>query len=48
MSFPYASTLDDNLRKLQYDLYYIKHRSLILDLSILLKTIRIVLKRAGT
>ncbi len=48
INFPYASTLDDNLRKLQYDLYYIKHRSLILDLSILLKTIRIVLKRAGT
>lgn len=48
INFPYASTFEDNLKKLQYDLYYIKHRSLMLDLSILLKTIRIVLKRAGT
>jgi lipopolysaccharide/colanic/teichoic acid biosynthesis glycosyltransferase len=43
-----TSSLEDNLKKLQYDLYYIKHRSLMLDLAILLKTVGIVLRRQGT
>lgn len=43
-----TSSLEDNLKKLQYDLFYIKHRSLLLDLAILLKTIGIVLRRQGT
>ncbi|MBP9762295.1 sugar transferase [Patescibacteria group bacterium] len=43
-----TASLDDNLLKLQYDLYYIKHRSFALDLAILLKTIGIVLRRQGT
>lgn len=47
VNFRYASSFEDNLKKLQYDLYYIKHRSLMLDLAILLKTIRIVLRRIG-
>ncbi|HEA29120.1 MAG TPA: exopolysaccharide biosynthesis polyprenyl glycosylphosphotransferase [Leeuwenhoekiella sp.] len=34
----YAKSEDDALEKLQYDLYYIKHRNLFLDLNILLKT----------
>ena len=40
--------LDDNLIKLQYDLYYLKHRSFVLDFLILLKTIGVVVKREGT
>ncbi len=48
VQFPYASTFEENIKKLQYDLYYIKHRTLMLDVAILLKTIRIVLKRMGT
>lgn len=43
-----TASLDDNLKKLQYDLYYIRHRSLFLDLAILLKTIGIVVRRQGT
>ena len=35
----YGSSIDDALRKLQYDLYYIKHQSVSLDLVIILKTI---------
>ena len=35
----YAGSVDDSLLKLQYDLYYIKHRSFFLDLNILIKTI---------
>jgi len=44
---PIAS-LEDNLKKLQYDLYYIKHRSPLLDFIILLRTIGIILRRQGT
>lgn len=39
---PHAKA-EDALQKLQYDLFYIKHRSLLLDLEIILKTLRIML-----
>jgi exopolysaccharide biosynthesis polyprenyl glycosylphosphotransferase len=38
---------EDTLKKLQYDLFYVKNRSTYLDLSILLKTISVVFSRAG-
>ena len=38
---------EDTLKKLQYDLFYIKNRSIYLDLSIILKTIATVLSRGG-
>jgi exopolysaccharide biosynthesis polyprenyl glycosylphosphotransferase len=41
--YPYGSSLEDAMRKLEYDLYYIKHMSLSLDLQIILSTMRIVL-----
>ena len=44
--FPYGETVDDARRKLQYDLYYLKHMSLALDLFILLDTVRIILRGA--
>lgn len=37
----------DALKKLQYDLFYIKNRSLLLDISIFLKTIMVVLQTSG-
>jgi len=43
-----TASLEDNLKKLQYDLFYIKHRSLLLDAAIGLKTIGIILRRQGT
>jgi len=43
----HSPSKEDTLKKLQYDLYYIKNRSLFLDLLILLKTIRTVLVRKG-
>ncbi|PHQ28635.1 sugar transferase [Leeuwenhoekiella nanhaiensis] len=43
----YAESVDDTLEKLQYDLYYIKHRSFFLDLNILLKTISTVIYYRG-
>ncbi|NEV93671.1 sugar transferase [Psychroflexus sp. YR1-1] len=39
----YANSEEDMAEKLQYDLYYIKHRSVFLDMRILLKTITTVI-----
>lgn len=41
------ASVEDAPEKLQYDLYYIKNRSLALDLTIALKTIAVMLSRAG-
>ena len=43
----YASTVEESIEKLKFDLYYIKNLSLFLDLSILLSTARIVLLGRG-
>ncbi|MDO8495073.1 MAG: sugar transferase [bacterium] len=45
--YRYGASIKDTAEKLQYDLFYIKHRSLALDLSIILKTANIVFRRAG-
>jgi hypothetical protein len=41
--YRYANDLDEEMEKLRYDLYYIKHYSVRLDLRILFETIRVVL-----
>ena len=38
VNFGYASTIDETVVKLEYDLYYIKHRSLLMDLMVMLRT----------
>lgn len=43
----YYGNIEENLQKLEYDLYYIKNRSLGLDISIILRTINTVLRMAG-
>lgn len=43
----HSPTREDTLKKLQYDLFYIKNRSLYLDMSIALKTIATMLGRGG-
>jgi len=43
----YGSSIDDSLIKLQYDLYYIKHRSIFLDFSISIKTLSTILYYRG-
>lgn len=48
VKFPYAGTVEDNLQKLQFDLYYIKHRSLVIDAAIILRTVGVMLRRQGT
>ncbi len=42
-----GASVKDTLEKLQYDLYYIKNRGLIMDLDIVLKTIPVILGREG-
>jgi sugar transferase (PEP-CTERM system associated) len=44
---PYAATIEDSEEKLQYDLYYVKNMSSLLDIDILLSTIRVVLFGRG-
>lgn len=44
VNFPYGASVEDAMRKLEYDLYYLKHMGIFLDLFILLDTVRIVLK----
>ena len=39
----YGSTVEDSLLKLQYDLYYIKHRSFFLDANVIIKTLSTML-----
>jgi exopolysaccharide biosynthesis polyprenyl glycosylphosphotransferase len=34
----YASTIDETIEKLEYDLYYIKHRNLVMDFRVLMRT----------
>jgi len=43
VNYPYGASVDDARRKLELDLYYMKHMSLVLDLFILLNTVRIIL-----
>jgi len=47
LKYPYGATEADSLEKLKYDLYYIKHRSFLLDLLILIRTVEIVLFGKG-
>jgi len=48
VSHGYGNSLLDALRKVEYDLYYIKNESLYLDVLILLRTVAVVLKLGGT
>lgn len=45
--YNYGSTDEDALIKLQYDLYYIRHQSMILDLNIIVRTVGKVIKMSG-
>jgi exopolysaccharide biosynthesis polyprenyl glycosylphosphotransferase len=47
IKYRYGSSAEDALVKLQYDLYYVKHRSLLLDALILAKTVPVILRFAG-
>lgn len=45
--YPYGATVEDAKNKLEFDLYYVRHRSVFLDLSVLFHTARTVLTARG-
>ena len=47
LCYPYGASVEDAKEKLQYDLYYLKNHSILLDLIILLQTIEVVLIGEG-
>jgi lipopolysaccharide/colanic/teichoic acid biosynthesis glycosyltransferase len=47
VSCPYGASIEDSRMKLSYDLYYVRYRTLRLDLKILLATVPVVLFRRG-
>jgi sugar transferase (PEP-CTERM system associated) len=47
LCYPYGSSEQDALEKLQYDLYYIKNNTLLFDLGILLQTVEVVVMGQG-
>ena len=47
VNYPYGASVEDARMKLAYDLYYVRRRSLFLDLLILVATVRVVLFQEG-
>ena len=47
VNFPYGASVEDARMKLSYDLYYVKHRSLLLNFLILFATVRVILFQEG-
>ena len=47
LCYPYGSSEKDTIEKLQYDLYYVKNRSLLFDVAILVQTVEVVLWGKG-
>jgi lipopolysaccharide/colanic/teichoic acid biosynthesis glycosyltransferase len=45
--YTYGGNLEESVKKLEYDLYYVKNHSLLLDLLIFVKTVRVVLLGEG-
>lgn len=47
IKYPYGASIEDARRKLEFDLYYIKNQSLLMDAMILFETVKIVLLSRG-
>jgi sugar transferase (PEP-CTERM system associated) len=45
--YTYGGNVEESVKKLEYDLYYVKNHTLLLDLLILLKTVRVVVLGEG-
>ena len=45
--YSYGANVEQSIRKLEYDLYYVKNHTLVLDIVILLETVRVVLLGEG-
>jgi lipopolysaccharide/colanic/teichoic acid biosynthesis glycosyltransferase len=47
LCYPYGASEKDALEKLQFDLFYVKNRSLLFDFAILVQTVEVVVWRKG-
>ena len=47
INYPYGDTIEDAKEKLKFELYYMKHRSLWLDLVIIFQTVKVAIKARG-
>lgn len=47
LNYPYGASVEDSMEKLKFDLYYVKHQSMLLDILILIRTVEIVLFGKG-
>ena len=47
VNYPYGASLDDSRMKLSFDLFYVRNAGFLLDLLILFRTIRLILKAEG-
>lgn len=47
LNYPYGASVEDSMEKLKFDLYYVKHQSLLLDILILIRTVEVVLFGKG-
>jgi len=47
VKYRYGASIEDALEKLRYDLYYIKHQSLIFDFTILIDTVKVIVSGKG-
>ena len=48
INYPYGASMEDSRHKLEYDLYYVRHASPLLDLQILFRTVAIALQMKGS
>lgn len=47
LNYPYGASVEDSMEKLKFDLYYVKHQSIMLDILILIRTVEVVLFGKG-
>jgi lipopolysaccharide/colanic/teichoic acid biosynthesis glycosyltransferase len=47
VNYPYGASVEDARAKLSYDLFYVQNRGVLLDLSILIATVRVILFQEG-
>jgi lipopolysaccharide/colanic/teichoic acid biosynthesis glycosyltransferase len=47
VKYRYGASIEDATEKLRYDLYYVKHLSIVFDLTIMIDTVKVILSGKG-